>query len=192
MITGVLLAAGRGERFGGDKLSARLPDGRTVAVAAAEPMVASLARVLAVTRPDDESLAATLEAVGCHVVVCDRADEGMGASLACGVAASRAATGWVIALADMPAIRPATVAAIAATLAGDTRLAAPMYHGRRGHPVGFAGCFGPELAALGGDEGARRILSAHQADLECVAVDDPGILYDIDTPADFARSAEDP
>lgn len=192
MITGVLLAAGRGERFGGDKLSARLPDGRTVAAAAADAMVASLPRVLAVTRPDDESLVATLEAAGCHVVVCDRADEGMGASLACGVAASHAATGWVIALADMPAIRTATIAAIAATLAGGALLAAPTHHGRRGHPVGFAGRFGPELAALGGNEGARRILAGHQADLECVAVDDPGILYDIDTPGDLVRSADDP
>ncbi len=192
MITGVLLAAGRSERFGGDKLSARLPDGRTVAEAAAEAMVASLPRVLAVTRQDDESLAATLEAAGCHVVVCDRADEGMGASLACGVAASRAATGWVIALADMPAIRTATIAAIAATLAGGASLAAPTYHGSRGHPVGFAGRFGPELAALGGDEGARGVLAGHQAELECVAVEDPGILYDIDTPGDLARSADDP
>ena len=191
MITGVLLAAGRGERFGGDKLNARLPDGRTVAVAAAETMVASLPRVLAVTRPGDESLVITLEAAGCHVVVCDRADEGMGASLACGVAASRAATGWVIALADMPAIRTATVAAIAATLADGAHLAAPTYHGRRGHPVGFAGRFGPELAALGGDEGARRILAGHQTELECVAVEDTGILYDIDTPGDLARSADD-
>lgn len=192
MITGVLLAAGRGERFGGGKLSARLPDGRPVAAGAAEAMVASLPRVLAVTRPDDASLAAILEAAGCHVVGCDRADEGMGASLACGVTASHAASGWVIALGDMPAIRAATVAAIAATLAGGACLAAPTYHGRRGHPVGFAGRFGPELAALGGDEGARHILAGHQADLELVAVDDPGILYDIDTPADLARPADDP
>ncbi|WP_067562335.1 nucleotidyltransferase family protein [Halofilum ochraceum] len=192
MITGVLLAAGRGDRFGGDKLSARLPDGRPIAAAAAEAMVASLPRVVAVTRPDDEALAAVLEGAGCHVVVCERADEGMGASLACGVTATRAATGWVIALADMPAIRPATIAAIAATLAGGARLAAPTYHGRRGHPVGFAGHFGPELAALGGDEGARHILAGHQADLEFVEVEDPGILYDIDTPTDLARSADDP
>lgn len=192
MITGVLLAAGRGERFGGDKLGALLPDGRPVAAAAAEAMVAALPCVVAVTRPGADDLRTLLEHAGCDVAVCEQADEGMGASLACGVAASRVATGWVIGLADMPSIHSTTIAAVAATLAGGARLAAPVHEGTRGHPVGFTAEFGPELVALDGDEGARRIVAAHQADLELITVDDPGILHDIDTPADLARSASDP
>lgn len=186
MITGVLLAAGRGERFGGDKLRATLPDGRTLATASAEALVAALPRVVAVTRPGDDAVAELLAAAGCTVVVCDRACEGMGASLACGVRASRAASGWIIALADMPAIRPATVRGVAAHLATGARIVTPVHDGRGGHPVGFAAEFGAALAALGGDEGARGIVRAHQADVTRFATDDPGIFHDIDTPADLS------
>ena len=44
-----------------------------------------------------------------QVVVCQNADTGMGASLAAGVAASRDARGWLIVLADMPAIQLSTL-----------------------------------------------------------------------------------
>lgn len=186
MITGVLLAAGRGERFGGDKLRATLPDDRTLATASAEALVAALPRVVAVTRPGDEVVAELLRTAGCTVTVYGRADEGMGASLACGVAASRAASGWVIALADMPAIRPATIRSVAAHLAAGARIVTPAHNGRGGHPVGFAAEFGPALAALGGDQGARPIVRAHAADVMRFETDDPGIFHDIDTPADLA------
>lgn len=185
MITGVLLAAGRGERFGGDKLRAALPDGRAVAAAAAEAMTIALPRVVAVTRPGDSEVAALLRATGCEVVVCERAVEGMGASLACGVAARLAASGWVIGLADMPAIQAETIGAVAAALTDGARLAAPFHDGIRGHPVGFAAEFGPALAQLGGDEGARRIVSAHHDQLTRIPVTDPGIRFDIDVPRDL-------
>jgi molybdenum cofactor cytidylyltransferase len=42
-----------------------------------------------------------------------------------------------------------------------------------------------ELQALGGDQGARTLLAAHGAELELIAVDDPGVLRDVDTPADL-------
>ena len=185
MITGVLLAAGRGERFGGDKLHATLPDGRAVAVAAAEAMIGALPRVVAVTRPDDSATAALLGAAGCEIVVCERAAEGMGASLACGVAACRTASGWVIGLADMPAIRAEIIRAVAAALVDGAHVAAPVHDGLRGHPVGFAAEFGPALVQLAGDEGARRIVSAHHDQLTLLEVTDPGIRFDIDVPCDL-------
>ena len=186
MITGVLLAAGRGERFGGDKLRAALPDGRVVGAAAAAAMISALPRVVAVTRPGDSGTAALLRAAGCEIVVCERAAEGMGASLACGVAACPAASGWVIGLADMPAIRAETVRALAAALVDGARLAAPVHDGLRGHPVGFAAEFGPLLVQLAGDEGARRIVSAHHDQLTLIEVTDPGIRFDVDSPLDLS------
>ena len=50
------------------------------------------------------------------MIECPRAQEGMGASLACGVMASPDASGWIVALADMPWIRPATIQSVAAAL----------------------------------------------------------------------------
>jgi molybdenum cofactor cytidylyltransferase len=87
----------------------------------------------------------------------------------------------------MPFIRPETIRRVAEAVAGGAAMAAPDYRGERGHPVGFARTFRDALERLVGDAGAREIVKAHPAALARVAVDDPGVVRDIDTPADLAR-----
>ena len=184
--TGILLAAGAARRFGGDKLLVPLADGTPLGVASCRALGATLGRVFAVVRPGDHTLAALLAESGAHVVHCARADEGMGASLACGVAASADAQGWIVALADMPWIAHATIRAVADAIAAGASLAAPSYRGVRGHPVGFASGHREALLALGGDEGARALLAHAGAELVRIDVDDPGVLRDVDVPRDLA------
>jgi len=188
-IVGVLLAAGRGERFGGEKLAMPLPAGphagSAVGVAACRNLRAAVDDVVAVVRPGDAALAASLAREGAQVVVAERAREGMGASLATGVAAAGTADGYVVALADMPWIAPATIRAIAEALRDGASIAAPAFGGRRGHPVGFAAVHRDALAALTGDAGARSILAAHAESVRIVEVDDAGILRDVDVPDDL-------
>jgi molybdenum cofactor cytidylyltransferase len=186
-IVGVLLAAGRGSRFGGNKLLAPLPDGTAIAVAAARHLIDALPDSVAVLRPGDEILASLLAAEGLRIVVNPHADGGMGTSLARGVAAAET-DGWVIALADMPAIRPETIAAVAAALAAGAPLAAPVYRGQRGHPIGFASRFRSALTSLAGDRGGRDILTQHDDELRLIEVDDPGVLVDIDYPDDMVAN----
>ncbi|MDA1117434.1 MAG: NTP transferase domain-containing protein, partial [Proteobacteria bacterium] len=121
-----------------------------------------------------------------EVVVCERSAEGMGASLACAVRAAGAADGYLVALADMPFVRPSTIAAVRDALSQGAALAAPYFRARRGHPVGFAGSFREALQDLAGDEGAKRLVDAHAAQLVKVPVGDPGAIRDIDKPADLA------
>ena len=185
-IVGLLLAAGHGRRFGGDKLLQPLADGTPVAVAAAQALKAACADSIAVLRPEQDALAALLEAEGLRVVRCAAARSGMGYSLAAGVAASRDARGWLVALADMPCIRVATLQAVAELIGGGAALAAPSYAGRRGHPVGFAARWRGALLALEGDEGARAILEQSRFLLHVLETDDPGVLQDVDSPADLA------
>ncbi|MBC7860109.1 MAG: nucleotidyltransferase family protein [Burkholderiaceae bacterium] len=184
-IVGVLLAAGAGKRFGGDKLLHRLPDGAPMAVAAANHLRPACARMVAVVRPGHDELAALLLAAGCDIVVCPEAEGGMGHSLAAGVRATAGAGGWIVALADMPFIASASHRAVASGLRAGASLAASQYQGRRGHPVGFSGVWFAQLAALTGDQGARAILERHRAELILCPVDDPGVLRDIDRPADL-------
>jgi molybdenum cofactor cytidylyltransferase len=144
-----------------------------------------------VVRRGDVALAAQLRETGAEVLVCDRAHEGMGVTLASAIRATPDAPGWVIALADMPWIAPATIAAVVAQLHEGAILAAPVHAGRRGHPVGFAAIHYAALAALSGDEGARGLIAARIAALKEVAVDDAGVLRDIDRPEDLAGTAPD-
>ena len=109
----------------------------------------------------------------------------MGASLACAVRSAGRVDGYLVALADMPFVRPASIAAVREAHAAGALLAAPYWRARRGHPVGISGVFFEQLIGLGGDEGAKSILQANQGRLKKVPVGDPGVLRDIDTPGDL-------
>lgn len=192
-LIGILLAAGRGARFGGAKLLTPLPvaahgvgAGTAIGVASCLHMLSALQEVVAVVRPGDSILASQLRAAGAQVVECARADEGMGASLACGVAAAAAADGWIVALADMPWIAPASIAVVADALRSGADIAATSHIGVRAHPVGFARQHYAALAGLSGDEGAKSVLAAHRDRVQLIEVTDSGVLRDVDTPADIA------
>jgi len=183
---GLLLAAGSASRFGSDKLRHALPHGVAIAVQAARHLQPEVSRVVAVVRPGAHETARALEAEGCTVTECENAADGMGASLACAARAAGEADGYLVALADMPFVRRSSIAAVRDALEKGALVAAPYFRTRRGHPVGFAGRLRGELSALSGDEGARRVVEAHAADLTKVPVGDPGVVRDIDRPADLA------
>jgi len=182
-IVGLLLAAGSASRFGSDKLRHALPHGVPIAVQAARNLKSELARVVVVVR--DAQMRPLFTAEQCEALVCENAADGMGASLACAVRAAGKADGYVVALADMPFVRPTTIAAVRDALAAGARLAAPYFRARRGHPVGLAGVFYEQLVSLGGDEGARHLVAAHEAALVKIPVGDPGVIRDIDRPEDL-------
>ncbi len=202
-MVGILLAGGYGRRYaqaeGGDKLLARLPDGRPVAVASAQALRAAAGpgpdTIWAVVRPESTELAALLAAEGCRIVATERAREGMGASLAAAAAlllAERPAQHCVVALADMPWVRPDTVARIATlAMAGPHAAVAPWHRGRRGHPVAFGAALWPALAQLAGDVGAREVL-AGAAGVHRYDTEDAGVLADVDVPDDLARVPHSP
>jgi len=185
-IVGLLLAAGSASRFGSDKLRHELPHGVSIAVQSARHLKLEIARVVAVVRPDSSELVTNLKQEGCEVVVCDNAAEGMGASLACAARAAGEADGYLIALADMPFLRRTTIAAVREALVAGAPLAAPYFRARRGHPVGLSRRFFPELLALRGDEGAKRVIAANEKQMVKIPVGDPGALRDIDRPEDLA------
>lgn len=184
---GILLAAGKGLRFdptgAQNKLMQRLADGDAVAVAAARNLLAALPMVLAVVRPGADAVAAQLQAIGCEVTECPSADQGMGASLVHALSHTRKAAGWIIALADMPYVQPATSIALIDAIRRGADIAVPTCGGRRGNPVAFGRTHLPDLLRLGGDQGARSLLTAYP--VTEIAVDDAGIGRDIDTAIDL-------
>jgi len=195
VIRGLLLCGGKSSRFGSDKLLVGHPrEGGDPAKAepivfhAARNLIAGAGNALAVIPLGATQLRRVLESAGCDILETKDTQRGLGASLAAGVAASSGAAGWIVALGDMPFIRAASIAAVRASLEDGATIAAPILAGtaKRGHPVGFSAHLERELLALDVDEGARSIVEKHRATLATVAVDDAGILADIDTPADLA------
>ena len=186
--TVVVLAAGRSQRFGAGRhklaqtLGASSVLAQTLACA-----IASHLRTVVVTTAAFVDVARSSVAARDVVVLPDAGSDaapslGMGTSIAAGVSASPDSSGWLVLPGDMPMVQPATLLAVARAL--DHHPAAYAQHrGRRGHPVGFAAELYPELTALTGDEGARRVIARYPA--FAVDVEDAGVLVDIDTEDDL-------
>ena len=186
-IAAILLAAGAGTRFGGEKLLHPLNDGVAIAAHAARNLLAATPDVIAVVRWGDFPLYDMLEQEGCQVTMFQGAARGMGASLAHGVAQARGADGWVVALADMPRVPADVIKKIVAALEGGAVVAAPVFRQERGHPVGFGAALREELLALDGDQGARAVVERHRDSAQLIECDDPGILFDVDRKSDIPR-----
>lgn len=186
--TVVVLAAGRSSRFGvgHHKLAQSLGETTVLAQTLANAIATHL-RTVVVTTAAFVDVARSSVAARDVVVLPDVGSDGggqlgMGASIAAGVGASPDSSGWLVLPGDMPMIQPATVVAVANALELHP-VAFAQFRARRGHPVGFAAELYPELTALSGDEGARRIVARYPA--FPVELDDPGILVDIDTEDDL-------
>lgn len=202
-VVALMLAAGSSQRFGSDKRRVRLASGRTLLQASMAPVLAAGLPLFIALRPEDDFEELGLEELdGCavadvasaervHRIVVQRAERGMGASLAEAVAAlPKSVTGCLVLLADMPGLQEATVHKLAAALIedGEQALVAPSWQGQRGHPVGFGRGWFARLAQLDGDRGARELLRQEAERLRLLPVEDPGIVLDIDTVADLIRS----
>lgn len=197
VLEAIVLAAGRGARFGGGKLTVALDGAPLVAKALAAALAAPVRRVFAAVG-DDPPLALALEAAAARLSATGRlvlvpvadAAEGMGASLRTAVAALPADTAGVfVFLGDMPAIASGTPARLAAALTGPDQIVAPAHGDQRGHPVLFGADWLEALKALEGDAGARQLLAQAGPRLITVDVDDPGVLLDVDRPEDLVRLA---
>lgn len=166
-----------------------LNDGSIMALSSASTLITALPQSVAVVRPDALDLNVKLANLGMSTVACAEDEQLMADSLAVGVRFANnlypEASGYIIALADMPFVQPKTIIAIAEKLLEGAAIVAPLYQGRRGNPVGFAAKFTDELMRLSGDQGARALFDRYQTEVEYIETDDAGILMDIDTPEDL-------
>ncbi len=181
-LAGVLLAAGRGRRFGGNKLEAMF-EGKMLGMHAA----ATLARVgcgwlFAVHDPAHAGLAAALDAQGFALIANDDADRDLSHSLALAIGAARAteATALLVCLGDMPFVTAAHLCAVIA--AGKDRVVASALGDTRMPPALLPRSCWPALATQTGDIGARTL----SGDATLVRAS-AALLADIDTQADLAR-----
>ncbi len=166
--TVIVLASGRGERF----IASGGATHKLKAMFAGKPL-----------------LQHTLDAVkasGLPWHLEEAGHPGMGDSIAAAVRATSGAAGWLILPGDLPLIQPRTLHELATALP-DRDVLAPVYRGRRGHPVRFAARFGPALMALTGDRGAAEV--ARAAGIAELVVTDAGCVTDIDTVQDLQRAA---
>ena len=184
---GVVLAAGRSRRAGPvDKLTVEVEGEAMIRRVVRTALEAGLDPVVVVTAGPGSGAHQAVRDLAVRTVVNPQADEGMGASVARGIGAlPGGVSGAVIVLGDMPWVRSSTIEALrrAFETAGAGLPLVPVHAERRGNPVLWPADRFPALRALGGDVGARSLLT--RVGYRTVLVDDPGIHRDVDTPADL-------
>lgn len=171
----ILLAAGRGKRFGRDKLTQDFHGQPLWSWAALAAEEAGFVQRYIVSGPHSGIPARS----GWLAVTNTRAAEGMGTSIAAGVRAAQGCSRVIIALADMPLVEPDHLRQLA-TADGPvfTRYADRV----EGSPAGFPRSTFDRLCDLQGEAGAR---SLGLPDATAIAPTSAATLADIDTPADL-------
>jgi CTP:molybdopterin cytidylyltransferase MocA len=181
---GLILAGGSGERYGSPKAFARLPDGRSFLAACAEVLASAGAAPLLATLPPG---IASLQAPGLKGLPLPASGLAMFESLRFGLQYLLADDTWgavVVLPVDHPLVAPATVRSLAGT---EGAAVLPSYNGKHGHPVKLARAVAQRIVA---DELAgptlREVL--HKVDTVDVAVHDPGVTANCNTPEALAAA----
>jgi molybdenum cofactor cytidylyltransferase len=196
VIGAVVLAAGAGRRLGGVAKALLRTDATTyLERIVTTARAASVEHIVVVVGPPWNAVvraeASRLDLDASHVVENPEPDRGMASSIALGfrhlIDRSRdvvAAYLWPV---DHPFVRAETARALHDSL-GEHAAARPRYRARGGHPPLIARDAWPALASCERvDGGARAVLAT--LDVIDVEVDDPGVVRDVDVPADLeARS----
>lgn len=186
MIGAVVLAAGRGTRFEGDKVVAPLRGTAVVRHVVDRLARAGLSPIVVVAAPGAAELRRVLEGTNAQVVENPQRDDGLSASLRCGVASLDASVdGFVVALGDQPEIAPDLLMRLVDAWRNSNAAAVvPEYRNGRGNPVLFDDTMRPRLTRLTGDAGARELLRQMGDRVVTVRVD-ADAPRDVDTRADL-------
>jgi molybdenum cofactor cytidylyltransferase len=177
----IVLAAGRGARFGGDKLAAMFAGRPLLDHAVAAALAAPVGEVIVVARPEvDVPRDPRIRAIALPSAA-------LSDSLRAGLAAAGDAVGVFVFLGDMPLV-PAGMAVRLLGVIGQAPAALPEWRGRPGHPVLLARRTFALAEDLAGDAGLGAVLRG-RSDVVRLPVEDEGVVLDVDSVADLAALA---
>lgn len=192
-IYGLVLAAGMGRRMGSTKQLLPFGD-RTILQTVVDTLLsADLAGVMVVLGHDADAVRNSL--TGRDVLFCvnEAYREGMFSSVRCGLLNLPSDVDAVlIALGDQPQIDLSVVEVVILTFRSQNKgIVIPSWDGKRGHPVVIdLSQYLSEILALSGDQGLKPVMRGHPDDTVEIAVEDEGILRDLDSPEDYKAEIE--
>jgi molybdenum cofactor cytidylyltransferase len=194
-IAAILLAAGESRRMGYPKPLLRIGDESFISRTTAIVLATASRVVIVLGAHSDRIRPAIAGGPGSTVVENPNYARGQLSSLKVGLAEAfgSGADAAIVHLADHPLVTPATFRAL---VDGYNKTRRPIvvarFRGRRGHPVIFDHSVFAELMAASEDEGARVVVNADPQRVLYVDVEDPGVVLDLDTPADLVKAGLPP
>lgn len=182
----VLLAAGAGSRFGGGKLLAEFDGKRLFERAMNALPTERFVRVAVVSGCED--ILAESERRGFLAVRNDAPEQGVSLSIRLGLESAKPCSAVLFLVGDQPLLTKESVRRILeAGAARPEKIIVPEApDGRLGNPCLFPAAFFPELSALEGDHGGKRVIRAHPEVLFTVPLPEEE-LFDTDTKEELQR-----
>ncbi len=184
----LILSAGASSRFGGEPKALLPVDGRTGVRRIAEVCLADgFSPVVVVVGLHRSAVAHELRGLDVQLVDSEHWEEGRTASVQTGLASLPEEQDVLLWPVDHPFVAPRTVDALLS--ARETDLIGvwfiPTYEGRGGHPVLWRPIVGRDIFDLRPDAPIRSLLPEFGPQVRRVAVDDPGVVANVDTPEDY-------
>lgn len=182
----ILLAAGKSRRMGSCKQLLPL-GGRTVIARCLDTLLAGgISKIVVVIAAAGDRVAAAVENYPLRIVVNPEEGGDMASSVQCGRGALPAtSSGVIVALCDYPLVAATTISSLLTAHAeSPDHIIIPCHRGERGHPLLFPRAVLEELA---GPLTLRDLVRREPARIRYLAVEDPGVLLDMDTPEDYRR-----
>ncbi len=195
----VLLAAGESQRMAtSSKLTspkALLPwFGRPLIQYQLEQLAAvAPAHIALVTGFHAERLAPYVNTVaGVHTVQNPDPARGRSSSIVLGVQSlPNTLSAFAIVNVDQPCAASILTQLIAASATAGKLITLPRYRGKRGHPPLFANTLRSELLHVREEtQGLKAVTRSHRADTAYVDIDDPSVVWNLNTPADYERAQQ--
>ena len=189
MICAVVLAAGRSERMGTQKLLLPL-GGKPVITRVVDALLeSSVEQILVVVGRDGKLIQEVIGDREVQFVPNPDSSSDMLGSVRCGLRALPAGCEAVlVAMGDQPGISSELVNQLICSFGDDkSEIVVPAWEGHRGHPVLFSTRLCDEVLRRHDGSGLRGLLEAHPEKVFELAVSSRAALEDMDTPADYQR-----
>lgn len=190
MVTGVILAAGQGQRMGQAKQLLKLGGKPMVWHVAAAACEAELDEVIVITGAYDAEVKQVLQDLPLQTVYNENWAKGQSTSVKKAVQSVRdEAQAVLFLLADQPLVDTGIINKIVRTYQEiGAGIVMPRCQNKPGNPVLFdVRVWHSALLQLSGDEGARQIIKQHQEAVHYIELSDGQAFLDVDTQLEYDR-----
>ena len=183
----VVLAAGASTRLGQPKQLLRFGDKTLLAQICEVALAVENQQVIVVLGAHCEAIKPAIEQLPVQILTNEKWADGMGSSIACGIShLPKNADAVLLLLCDQPFVTAAFLEKlIEKWRSSNSRIVTSAYGGTFGPPAILDKKLFPELAALHGQHGAKKLMEKYGEHLELV--DFPEGAVDIDSPDDLVR-----
>ncbi len=186
----VILAAGYSSRAGGYKMEMVI-EGKPVLHHVIDAFVGICTKIIVVGGYKIDCLRELVEPYGDGVTLVfnEVYEQGMFSSVKCGIS-QVSSKAFFLTPGDYPMLNEKIVRQLMEGARDDEKILIPVFKGRGGHPVLIPSAYIKDILNMPHESNLKAYFDLCQHNIKRIELDDPGILYDLDTPADYQQLIE--